>query len=55
MLKIWLNDRGRKIYPHLAYEWLDVYGFNSNTYSFLVWDKIMSSWEYIDTNLCEGK
>lgn len=54
-MKIILNLQGRKVYPHLAEEWLNVYGFNPNTYSFVVWDKILNEWIYISTNYCEGE
>ena len=55
MLKIWLNERGKKIHPHLANEWLVVYGYNPDSYSFIIWDEIMHEWVYISTNHCEGR
>lgn len=54
-MKIILNSQGEKLHPHLAKEWLDIYGFNSNTYSFVVWDKILNQWIYIPTHQCEGE
>lgn len=55
MPKIWLNERGRELYPHLANEWLLVYGFNSDCKQFLVWDEIMYRWLYISIVFCEGR
>lgn len=54
-MKIILNLHGRKVYPHLAEGWLNVYGFNPNTYSFVVWDKILNEWIYIPVDYCEGE
>lgn len=55
MLKIWLNEQGKKLFPHLADEWLVVYGYNPITHSFIIWDKIMGEWVYISINQCEGR
>ena len=55
MLKIWLNEQGKKIHPHLANEWLVVYGYNPNSYSFIIWDEIMAEWVFISLNQCEGR
>lgn len=55
MPKIWLNERRKKLYPHLANEWLVVYGYNPVTYSFIIWDEIMDEGVYISTNHCEGR
>ena len=55
MPKIWLNERGRELYPHLANEWLTVYGYNPDSYSFIIWDEIMHAWVYISTSHCEGR
>lgn len=55
MPKIWLNERGKKIHPHLANEWLVVYGYNPDSYTFIIWDEIMYKWVYISTSHCEGR
>lgn len=55
MPKIWLNEQGKKTYPHLANEWLAVYGYDPNSYSFIIWDEIMDEWVYISINQCEGR
>lgn len=54
MAKIILNKQGSELYGHLADEWLTVYGFNSNTYSFLIWDYIIQEWIFIPMTLCVG-
>jgi hypothetical protein len=54
MPKIWLNERGKKIHPHLANEWLVVYGYNPNSYSFIIWDNITQAWVDISIHHCEG-
>lgn len=55
MPKIWLNERGKKIHPHLANEWLVVYGYDPILYSFIVWDEIMAKWVSIPIKHCEGR
>lgn len=55
MPKIWLNERGKKIYPHLANEWLVVYGYDLVSGSFIVWDEIMHEWVSISKTQCEGR
>ena len=55
MLKIRLNEQGKEIHPHLANEWLIVYGYNSVLYSFIVWDEIIHEWIRIPTTCCEGR
>lgn len=55
MPKIWLNEKGKAIYPHLANEWLVVYGYDSNLYSFIVWDEINTKWVSISILQCEGR
>jgi len=55
MPKIRLNERGKEIFPHLANEWLAVYGYDPVSYSFLVWDEIWGGWLYISINHCEGR
>lgn len=55
MPQIWLNEFGVLLYPHLANEWLDVYGFDSASKSFVVWDKVVNEWVLIGMSFCEGK
>lgn len=55
MPQVWLNNYGRELYPHLANEWLDVYGFDSASKSFVIWDKITNEWVLIGISFCEGK
>lgn len=49
-----LNARGCKVYSWLIGTKLLVYGYNPNTYSFIIWDDIMSQWIHIAENQCEG-
>lgn len=55
MPQVWLNEFGVMLYPHLANEWLDVYGFESASKSFVVWDKVVNEWVLIGMSFCEGK
>lgn len=55
MLKIRLNEQGKKLHPHLANEWLAVYGYNPFTCLFIIWDETIGEWVYISTNECEGR
>lgn len=55
MPKIWLNEQGKKAYPHLANEWLVVYGYDPIVYVFIVWDEITHEWVCIPTSCCEGR
>lgn len=55
MPKIWLNERGRKNYPHLANEWLMVYGYDPIAHVFIVWDEITHTWVGVPTSYCEGR
>ena len=55
MPKVYLNERGKKVYPHLANEWLVVYGYDPILYSFIIWDEITHEWVSIPTHYCEGR
>lgn len=55
MPRIWLNERGKQNHPHLANEWLVVYGYDPILYSFIVWDEILAKWVSIPINQCEGR
>lgn len=55
MPKIWLKERGKQNHPHLANEWLVVYGYDPILCSFIVWDEIMAKWVSIPINHCEGR
>lgn len=55
MRQVWLNEFGVSLYPHLANEWLDVYGFDSTSKSFVIWDKVVNEWALISMSFCEGK
>ena len=55
MPQVWLNEFGVMLYPHLANEWLDVYGFESASKSFVIWDKVVNEWVLIGMSFCEGK
>lgn len=55
MPQVWLNEFGVMLYPHLANEWLDVYGFESASKSFVIWDKVVNKWVLIGMSFCEGK
>lgn len=55
MRQVWLNDYGRELYPHLANEWLDVYGFDPVAKAFVVWDKVVNEWVFIGLRFCEGE
>lgn len=55
MPKIWLNERGKQNHPHLANEWLVVYGYDPILYSFIVWDEIIHKWVSIPSTQCEGR
>lgn len=55
MRQVWLNEFGVSLYPHLANEWLDVYGFDSTSKSFVIWDKVVNEWALIGMSFCEGK
>jgi hypothetical protein len=54
MPKIWLNERGKQFHPHLADKWLVVYGYDPNSYSFVIWDEIMGKWVSISSTHCKG-
>ena len=49
-----LNTRGNEIFPHLIGEKLQVYGYNHDSYSFIVWDKIVGMWCHVPEHCCEG-
>ena len=55
MNQITLNRQGINKYPHLAYKWLDVYGYHSDRYTFLIWDHITEEWRNIHTYECKGR
>lgn len=55
MKKIWLNKYGINRYPHLANEWLDVYGYRPDNYSFIIWDRYRCEWGYVKLSECEGE
>ena len=55
MLEVWLNARGCKEYPYFANEWLLVYGYDSHTNTFLIWNDIYTCWSHIPTYYCEGR
>ena len=54
MSQIWLNKRGAELYPWLAEQWLEIFGFNPDNYSFLIWDNIMGEWKFVETRHCKG-
>ena len=55
MPKIWLNEQGKKAYPHLANEWLVVYGYDPIAHTFIIWDEITHTWVGVPTSYCEGR
>ena len=55
MPKIWLNEKGKLLQPHLANEWLVVYGYDPILYSFIIWDEILAKWVSIPILQCEGR
>ena len=55
MIKVRLNKHGSKLYPWLAGVALPVYGYNTNNYSFVIWDYVLNEWKDINQNFCEGE
>lgn len=57
MIKIWLNDEGKKIFPWLANEWHSIYGCDFDPkykHFFIIWDNIYCQWRKIPLSICEG-
>ena len=54
MIKVRLNKRGIELYPWLANVALPVYGYNTNSYSFIIWDYVCNEWKDISQHFCEG-
>ena len=53
-MKIYLNKQGNELYPWLAFQWLDVFGYDFDKHCFLIWDYVTNTWRTIHQNFCRG-